>query len=232
MSISAHAHADALSVEVRHRGVDILADPGTYCYQGLPPWRSYFRSTSAHNTLSVDGQDQSESQGPFLWGRQARTEVLDVSVDGSGRRRWAAQHDGYASLAQPAQHRRTVTLDPDRGTLEILDDLQSEGAHLVQMAFHLGPTVDIVLDGHQAQLEWKSPESQCERALLSLPPDLEWSAHRGETDPILGWYAPAYGRKEPTTTLIGRGTVATATFPTTLSFLSRPEGVSGRPTGA
>ena len=51
LSIAAHAHADALSVEVRYGGVDVLADPGTYCYHGEPAWRSYFRSTIAHNTL-------------------------------------------------------------------------------------------------------------------------------------------------------------------------------------
>ncbi len=39
LSIAAHAHADALSLEVRHDGVDILADPGTYCYHGEPEWR-------------------------------------------------------------------------------------------------------------------------------------------------------------------------------------------------
>ena len=50
LSIAAHAHADALSVEVRYGGVDVLADPGTYCYHGDPAWRSYFRSTIAHNT--------------------------------------------------------------------------------------------------------------------------------------------------------------------------------------
>ena len=37
LSIAAHAHADALAVEVRHDGTDVLADPGTYCYHGEPP---------------------------------------------------------------------------------------------------------------------------------------------------------------------------------------------------
>ncbi len=62
LSIAAHAHADALSVEVRHDGVDILADPGTYCYHGEPAWRDYFRSTAAHNTLEVAGVSQAESR--------------------------------------------------------------------------------------------------------------------------------------------------------------------------
>ena len=71
LSIAAHAHADALSVEVRYGGVDILADPGTYCYHGEPEWRKYFQSTIGHNTLEVDGRWQSVRGGPFLWLRHA-----------------------------------------------------------------------------------------------------------------------------------------------------------------
>jgi hypothetical protein len=56
-SIAAHAHADALSVELRVGGVQILADPGTYCYPGDPAWREYFRSTVGHNTLELMSQD-------------------------------------------------------------------------------------------------------------------------------------------------------------------------------
>ena len=64
LSIAAHAHADALSAEVRYGGVDVLADPGTYCYHGDPAWRSYFRSTIAHNTLEVAAANQSGRRRP------------------------------------------------------------------------------------------------------------------------------------------------------------------------
>jgi hypothetical protein len=40
LSIAAHAHADALSAEVRYGGVEVLTDPGTYCYHGEPEWRT------------------------------------------------------------------------------------------------------------------------------------------------------------------------------------------------
>jgi hypothetical protein len=71
LSIAAHAHADALSIEVRHGGVDILADPGSYCYHGETEWRAYFRSTLGHNTLELDGANQSVLGGP-LCGRDTR----------------------------------------------------------------------------------------------------------------------------------------------------------------
>ena len=40
LSIAAHAHADALAIEFRVGGVDVLADPGTYCYGAEPIWRA------------------------------------------------------------------------------------------------------------------------------------------------------------------------------------------------
>ena len=42
-------------------------------------------------------------------------------------------------------------------------------------------------------------------ARLELPGVLRWSLHRGETDPILGWYSPGLGRRVPAFTLLGRG---------------------------
>ena len=77
-SIAAHAHADALSVEVRYAGVDILADPGTYCYHGERAWRSYFRSTIAHNTAELGGRSQSSEGGPFMWVRHAQAREIEV----------------------------------------------------------------------------------------------------------------------------------------------------------
>src|SRR5208283_706457 len=112
LSLAAHAHADVLSIEVRHKGVDILADPGTYCYHGEPEWRRYFRSTLAHNTVELAGQDQSLSGGPFLWLGHARTVIVDVRHDDEGAvTEWSAEHDGYQALEPPARHRRTVRLD-------------------------------------------------------------------------------------------------------------------------
>ena len=152
LSIAAHAHADALSVEVRYGGVDILADPGTYCYHGEPEWRSYFRSTIAHNTVELDGQSQSGDGGPFLWLRHADAREIDVRDDGEVAE-WTAEHDGYQSLDRPARHRRTVRLDRASRSIDIVDEIDG-GSHDVRLAFHLGPEVQAELDGGGAVLRW------------------------------------------------------------------------------
>lgn len=211
LSIAAHAHADALAVEVRHEGVDILADPGTYCYHGEPRWRTYFRSTLAHNTLELDGRDQSTSGGPFLWTRHARSRVLVAHTPPEGTARWSAEHEGYG----PTVHRRTVELDGDR-ELRIVDELRGPGERQCCLAFHLGPAVDVELEDHVAQLTWG--DGSARRAELTLPAGLVWSAHRGETDPPVGWYSPGFGRKEPVWTLLGSGAGRTGPLETVLRF--------------
>jgi len=202
--ISAHAHADALSLEVRCGGVDVLADPGTYCYHTEPEWRRYFRSTIGHNTLELDGTDQSSSGGPFLWTRHARAHVLVAHTPPAGVARWTAQHDGYR-----VPHVRTVELD---GTeLRVHDQVPDETRHPCRLAFHLGPTVHMELDGELARLSWPGGA-----ATLELPAGLFWRAHHGETGPPLGWYSPGFGRKVPTTTLVGTGAVGAGDVLTTV----------------
>ncbi|MFI6301336.1 alginate lyase family protein [Amycolatopsis thailandensis] len=208
LSIAAHAHADALSVEVRHDGVDILADPGTYCYHGEPKWRSYFRSTAAHNTLELVRADQSVSGGPFLWTKHATTTVIAAGTPS----RWSAEHDGYA----PATHRRSVELADS--ALRILDEVRGGDAQHCRLAFHFGPAVEVSLSGAAATLSW-TVDGRVRTASLALPPELDWSAHRGETGLPMGWYSAGFGRREPAWTLYGGGIASDgATFTTELTF--------------
>ncbi|WP_034273122.1 alginate lyase family protein [Haloechinothrix halophila] len=216
LAIAAHAHADALSVEVRHDGVDVLADPGTYCYHSEPAWRAYFRSTIGHNTLRLDRTDQSTSGGPFLWTRHARSRVLRADTHGDVAR-WHGEHDGYARRGRRhrrgATHRRTVTLDRTARRFTITDDVDSARPHHCELAFHLGPTIDADLADSTARLRWTADGTE-RTATLDLPPELVWSEATGENAPPLGWYSPGFGRKQPTTTLLGTGSTGTPTDPT------------------
>ena len=217
LSIAAHAHADALSVEVRYAGIDILADPGTYCYHGERAWRSYFRSTIAHNTAELGGRSQSSERGPFMWAHHAQAREVEVIDDGDIAR-WTAEHDGYASLDPPASHRRSVLLDRASRSIDIIDEIESS-RHDVRLAFHLGPDVQVELDGSCAALSWPRTVTPG-AARLELPGALRWSLHQGETDPILGWYSPGLGRRVQAFTLLGCGRcVPGAPLATRLEFL-------------
>ena len=205
LSIAAHAHADALSVEVRYGGVDVLADPGTYCYHGEPGWRSYFQSTVGHNTVEVGGQWQSTRGGAFLWLKHATGRELAVSDNGA-EARWSAEHDGYAAASPPARHQRSVRLDRGSRVIEITDEIDGDGQD-IRLAFHLGPEVAAELDGLTAGLSWPDAAAPGAARLL-LPGGLRWSLHRGETGPILGWYSAGLGMRVPAFTLLGQGSCA------------------------
>lgn len=228
LSIAAHAHADALAVEVRHGGVDVLADPGTYCYHGEAAWRAYFRSTVAHNTLELAGTDQATSGGPFLWTRHPRSRVLGQSAGDGARQSWQAEHDGYLALVPPAVHRRRVDLDAGERTLRVVDVVDTAGPHPLRLAWHLGPDVDADLDGvgNGARLCWRDRGGVRVGAHLELPAALRWSAVRGATAPVLGWYSPSFGTRVPATTLVGTGVAGPGTgeLVTLLRFV---EGAAG-----
>lgn len=219
LSIAAHAHADALSLEVRHDGVDLLADPGTYCYHGEPKWRAYFRSTLGHNTLELDGEDQSDSGGPFLWTRHAGSRVLVTQGGDSGVSRWSGEHDGYSRRGWDTIHRRLVELDDTRGELRVFDVVLSPRLHACRLAFHLGPQIHAEFTGNEARLSW-DVGSRKHIARLDLPAELLWTAHFGEINPPLGWYSVGFGRREPAWTLLGSGSIGGRGAPqiTRLSF--------------
>jgi hypothetical protein len=209
LSIAAHAHADALAIELRIDGVDILADPGTYCYHGEPEWRGYFRSTRGHNTLELDGQDQSTSAGPFLWTDHAQSSLIEVSglEGGAPVATWRARHTGYVARGGP-EHHRSVALDRGTSGLTITDRIHHSRVKLVpaRLTFHLGPSVDCQLASTTAKLTWRGGSGHIE-----LPEGLTWSLHCGESDPPLGWYSEAFGKKSPANTLVGLGNVPDGT---------------------
>lgn len=55
-----HGHFDCLSFELAAHGRSLVVDPGRYTYSeaGDTNWRVHFRGTAAHNTVCVDGRNQ------------------------------------------------------------------------------------------------------------------------------------------------------------------------------
>ena len=119
-----------------------------------------------------------------------------------------------------------MRLHQTEGRLEVVDQVRSAGGHEVRLFFHLGPAVDVTLTGRRAVLAWPAgdPDGQPCRASLELPAALTWSEHRGETDPVLGWYSPRFGERVPTSTLVGVGTTSAASLVTSLTFEPAPPG--------
>ena len=199
LATTAHAHADALSVEVRIGGQEILIDPGTYCYHDERPWRDYFRSTIAHNTLEVGGRDQAVQAGPFLWLGRPETHLTTI-----GETEVEAWHDGYTSSAGTIRHHRKISVDRAARSLTIADRLTAPAVQKVRLAFHFHPAIEVALTKDRVELGWGPAESR-QWASMTLPGSLTWRLHRGQRDPILGWYSPGFAERRPTNVIVGFG---------------------------
>lgn len=223
LATAAHGHADALSIEVRHGGTDILCEPGTYCYHGDDLWRHYFRSTVAHNTLELASCDQAEGGGLFLWiDHPQATLVRLTGLDDGGVAEWIAHHHGYAARRKAGVHRRHVRLDRRSRTLDIVDSvIGGDPQCRARLAYHLGPEVDCRLQAATAILCWPTPVGR-RRGTLHLADTMQWTLRRGERQPIIGWYSPRFGIRQPTFTLLGEGVVGSGPWHTHLAFSCEP----------
>ena len=188
--IAAHGHADALSFVLRVAGLEIFVDPGTYDYFTYPAERTYFRSTAAHNTVMIDGQEQSESLGAFLWGR--RVDVRCV--------RWDPEGLAVAGeIAGPPTHRREVRLDPDSAEVTI-EDRVTPAASDVVARYHLHPDCQVALadDGLAARL---SRDDVVLRFSVETVGESPVSRTARELSVEEGWFSTRYHRRRATNVL-------------------------------
>ena len=202
LSLAAHGHADALSFTLGVGGEELLIDPGTYDYHRRPRWRAYFRGTSAHNTVRVDGRDQSEPGGSFLWTRHAQVRTLswtgDASID-----RLVAEHDGYRRLDDPLVHRREMVYEKERRLLTVIDSFVCKLAHVVEWHWHCAEHAIVSLTGATAVV-------QGARGCLRITmPGCGWDPQviRGDEITPLGWVSRRFDEKEPCSVVRFEGSI-------------------------
>jgi hypothetical protein len=206
LAIAAHGHADALAFTLTVGGRPLLIDCGTYAYHVDRAWRHYFRGTSAHNTLMLDGEDQSVYAGPFLWLQHAEATVDDF-VCSPGLQVLVARHDGYRRLSDPATHRRTWRYDTASATLAILDELLCSGEHTAEIFWHFAPECQVTCADRRV-----TAERDGLRLTLEAPDALAVSLVRGRDAEggrkrPLGWVSTGFDLKAPVTTAVFAGRI-------------------------
>ncbi len=185
------SHADQLHVDLWMRGVNVACDAGTYLYSGGGIWRNGLARTSAHNTVTVDGQDQMDMLSRFTWVDWARGGVLRQG-DFDGMQGWLGEHDGYRRLEDPVTHRRSVlNLGGDRWL--VVDHLTGKRSHDYRLHWLL-PDLSYERDGNIIRLF--SEEKNIQVAVGTLKMQANPSVMRGDPESTRGWRSRYYGRKE------------------------------------
>jgi hypothetical protein len=171
--IAAHSHCDQLSVCAQLNGMELLTDSGTFCYHSDEAWRHYFKGTAAHNTIRVDGQDQAQYGGPFLWATHADGEMQELEKRDSGFR-IAGVHYGYHRLKERVDHSRTVEVQQSAPHLFVRDTLGSSAAHRYELIWNFGPDIELV----RAVL----PQSETVVEIVNTCKHAEWILRAGNRD--------------------------------------------------
>jgi hypothetical protein len=144
-----HGHLDALSFELAAHGRALLVDPGRFTYSeaGDVNWRVHFRGTAAHNTVCVDGRNQTRyaprpvkqpsrhAQGQLrhrISGPAPATTLLDAACSP----RLDLLHGRAASSEYDAVHERVMVL-VDQHYWILSDSLRSPSTHHYAMGLQL-----------------------------------------------------------------------------------------------
>ena len=184
LAIAAHGHADALAVTVADDTGEIVEDPGTGSYYGHPAWRRSLRGTAAHATVTVDGRDQSEMGGPFLWTRHARTRVRAVDLRAGVV---DAEHDGYTDGGAGVVHRRWVVAPADLPGVLVVDRLTGPGRHDVTTTFPLAGDIGIETVGPSTVRLSRGGDHVADHVTAATAPVRPWSVRGDEqTQPPSG----------------------------------------------
>jgi hypothetical protein len=172
-----HGHYDLLSIELAAGGRPLVLDPGRYTYhEGETNLRHWFKGTAAHNTVCVDGLDQTpyrrgKPKGAVAQGRllsRIRSAGLDVLLGEAISPRYDARHV-----------RRVAFVDDAYWIVE--DRLVAARPHRYDIRWHLAPEAE-----HRVELDRDRGTVRAPGLALVFAPGPELTVEPG-------WYAPSYG---------------------------------------
>ena len=220
-----HGHFDCLSIELAAHGRSLVVDPGRYTYSEAPDpqginWRVHFRGTAAHNTVCVDGRDQTRYEprpvkGPTRHGAGAvRHKVSGPAPEATLLGAWQADdfallHGRAVGQDYPVTHERAIVCLGADGWL-VTDRLLADQPHRYAAGFQLHPAA------YGASKLVPAAEGGCWRmdspGLTILQPDQPGLAVALSP----GWVSERYGHKLPAPRLVSRWRAADALLHTLL----------------
>ena len=179
-----HGHYDLLNVEIAAGGRPLVVDPGRFTYDEREPnLRHWFKGTAAHNTVVVDGLDQT----PYRRGKPRKgTIARGRLIERHGAPGLDLVHAEATSTQYEAVHTRRVAFVADE--YWVIEDRLAAGApHRYDLRFHLAP-----------EAEGNVAIERADGAYVVRAPGVAL-VFSGDAEPAVepGWYAPLYGVKHP-----------------------------------
>jgi hypothetical protein len=169
--------------------------------------RDWFRSSEAHNTLTIDRTSSSLSDGPFSWETIAHCECscwitherFDYVV---------GSHDGYQRLLDPATHTRSIFFLKNNYWV-LRDQVETSGMHYLELWFHLGSRAAPLHDKDNAVRIISENGNSASVQLAAFPGKIEWRKEQR-------WVSECYGEMKEAPvfafTILANGSEELVTF--------------------
>ncbi len=214
-----HGHFDCLNFELAAFGRSLVVDPGRYTYSeaGTTNWRIRFRGTEAHNTVSVDGHNQTlYLPRPVKDGTRHRQGSVRHKISGPEpqatmhevleRDDLVLLHGSVRSHVYDAVHSRRIVF-VDRSYWIVSDWLDAPTHHHYALRFQLG---EAALGGVE-RAESRAPLLRTPGLLVAQPEDpaIDLAVESS-------WISYRYGEKLPAPRLCFRTAARSAGFDTVL----------------
>jgi len=166
--------------------------------------------------VRVDGCDQSEIGGAFMWLSRANATVESYALEGL-RQHVRARHDGYRRLSDPVIHRRELLIDLEQSRIEVEDELSCKGSHVIERSWHFAEDCLVEQTARGEVVIRSGP------VVVTLHcADGDVRILRGSLEPRSGWISRRFGTRSPTTTvIIGSLTHGSARLSTTIAWTVR-----------
>jgi uncharacterized heparinase superfamily protein len=152
--------------------------------------RRYNRGNDGHNTVTIDGENQSEVWGAHRCARRARPLYGRLRKQEDGSLLFAGAHDGYRRLKGQPIHHRTIIWSGETYLIE--DRVEGQESHDLESRLHIHPTLSVeVADGS---------------AMIRAGADLlaTISTKGGMIEATDGWYCPEFGLQQPLVDMVAK----------------------------
>ena len=186
-----HSHYDLFSFTYWAAGGPLIVDPGRFTYSSEPDadgidWRHAFKSTAAHNTVQIDGRDQTRYLSRTKHGPDVAVEGRTVVVGGALD--WVR---GRARSAEYAPVHERLLAYPGRDYLLIVDRIEmvDGDAHDCDLRFHFDDALEPVLVRERDGVV----RAQTARGAVHVLAAAAWLE--------AGWVSREYGVKHPAAVL-------------------------------
>jgi len=183
--LPAHGHNDLLSFELSMHEERLIVDSGVYEYS-KGKWRDFNRSTRAHNTIAINGEEQSQIWSNFRIA--SRSEVLHASRRDCGDHAWIK---GEYKTYRGRKHSRSIFRFQDNIFI-IIDEVKGCEGKNVNSYLHFNNMYELETRNRKSYLLKNSDD---EYVIRPFGIDNVETHHGVKSPEYQGWYSPEFGVK-------------------------------------